>query len=900
MTKAETPARDGSPGGSGRTSRIHPIVKLDHFVRIIACPILALLVVTARTSAGETIPNILWAALGAYALIWPHVARYAAQRIGGDIRRTEMRSLVVDAVVSGGAIALASFQLVPTLTIFTGLATILGSVGGITFLLLGMFAFISSLLIVGATVTGFSVALDGTPVSIVLSAAGLVAFQTMMGLLTYRTARNFIKSRRRIAEQAEEIRVQNAALEEAREEALQAAQAKAAFLATMSHEIRTPLNGVLGMTSLLADTRMTPEQQDFVRTIQVSGTTLLSVINDVLDFSRIESGRLELEAEPLSVRGVVEEALEIVGPRARETGIELICEVEPDVPELILGDAVRIRQVLTNLAGNAVKFTEEGEVVVTVSLLQPTSENSRAEIEFRVSDTGIGIPEDRLPLLFVPFSQADASTTRRFGGTGLGLAISKRLTELMGGTISAKSTAGVGSTFSFTIKAAVAQDRRRVPRLSAANITGQRVLVVDDNATNRRVLCAQLSSWGMKPQAARNAEEAMSLLSREGGFVLAILDLHMPDVDGMTLAQRIRGIEAVQGLPLILLSSSLVQSKDDPARLFNVRLMKPVRQSKLFDSIVRILDRADASDRSDLGTGPGLHAVPMTAPLKILVADDNEVNRKVARLVLRRIGYEAAFVENGVEAVDAVSAAWDTEDAFDLVLMDVHMPEMDGLQATRRIRRVALRHPDRVAPRIVAMTADAMPEDREICLEAGMDDYLTKPLDFDAVRAMLEKTAALRKGVGVVARESRSESEEPIQDPTLAASNPSVIDWARLDELRSYDTPDGEMVRVLVMSFIQETSAKMLSLRSGAGVRDAETVRASAHAIKGAALNVGAITVADHARRIEDAAKLSVFDDIETLVESLSVAIPPAVQALSGATRTNTDEDPGIVPRQTV
>ena len=900
MTKAETPARDGSPGGSGRTSRIHPIVKLDHFVRIIACPILALLVVTARTSAGETIPNILWAALGTYALIWPHVARYAAQRIGGDIRRTEMRSLVVDAVVSGGAIALASFQLVPTLTIFTGLATILGSVGGITFLLLGMFAFISSLLIVGATVTGFSVALDGTPVSIVLSAAGLVAFQTMMGLLTYRTARNFIKSRRRIAEQAEEIRVQNAALEEAREEALQAAQAKAAFLATMSHEIRTPLNGVLGMTSLLADTRMTPEQQDFVRTIQVSGTTLLSVINDVLDFSRIESGRLELEAEPLSVRGVVEEALEIVGPRARETGIELICEVETDVPELILGDAVRIRQVLTNLAGNAVKFTEEGEVVVTVSLLQPTSENSRAEIEFRVSDTGIGIPEDRLPLLFVPFSQADASTTRRFGGTGLGLAISKRLTELMGGTISAKSTAGVGSTFSFTIKAAVAQDRRRVPRLSAANITGQRVLVVDDNATNRRVLCAQLSSWGMKPQAARNAEEAMSLLSREGGFVLAILDLHMPDVDGMTLAQRIRGIEAVQGLPLILLSSSLVQSKDDPARLFNVRLMKPVRQSKLFDSIVRILDRADASDRSDLGTGPGLHAVPMTAPLKILVADDNEVNRKVARLVLRRIGYEAAFVENGVEAVDAVTAAWDTEDAFDLVLMDVHMPEMDGLQATRRIRRVALRHPDRVAPRIVAMTADAMPEDREICLEAGMDDYLTKPLDFDAVRAMLEKTAALRKGVGVVARESRSESEEPIQDPTLAASDPSVIDWARLDELRSYDTPDGEMVRGLVTSFIQETSAKMLSLRSGAGVRDAETVRASAHAIKGAALNVGAITVADHARRIEDAAKLSVFDDIETLVESLSVAIPPAVQALSGATRTNTDEDPGIVPRQTV
>lgn len=891
---------DSGPEPAGRGSRIHPIVKLDYFVRIFACPIPALLVITSRTSAGEPIPMLLWAILGVYALIWPHAARIAAQRSSGDIRRTEMRSLVVDAVVSGAAIALASFQLVPTLTIVTGLATILGSVGGIRLLLVGMFAFISSILIVGATVTGFSVALDGTPVSIGLSAAGLVAFQTMMGLLTYRTARNFIRSRRRIAEQAEEIRVQNAALEEAREEALQAAQAKAAFLATMSHEIRTPLNGVLGMTSLLADTRMTPEQQDFVRTIQVSGTTLLSVINDVLDFSRIESGRLELEAEPLSVRGVVEEALEIVGPRARETGIELICEIEPDVPELILGDAVRIRQVLTNLVGNAVKFTERGEVVVTVGLL-PGSGDSRAEIEFCVRDTGIGIPEDRLPLLFVPFSQADASTTRRFGGTGLGLAISKRLTELMGGAISATSVPGRGSTFRFTIKAAAARDRRRVPRLSAANLAGQRVLIVDDNDTNRRVLCAQLSSWGLSPLAARDAGEAIDFLSKEEGFVLAILDLHMPDVDGMQLAQRIRSLESVHGLPLILLSSSLVQSKDDPARLFNVRLMKPVRQSKLFDSIVRILDKADAPGRVDFGTGPGLQAVPMTAPLKILVADDNEVNRKVARLVLRRIGYEAFFVENGLEAVDAVTAAWENGEAFDLVLMDVHMPEMDGLQATRKIRRAVLRDSGRSAPRIVAMTADAMPEDREICLEAGMDDYLTKPLDFDAVRAMLEKTAALRTGADGSATSSHPKE---VQQSAAVRTEPStsrgsaLIDWTRLDELRSYDTPDGLMVQGLVTSFRDETAAKMLTLRSGAMARDAEAVRAAAHAIKGAAMNVGAVGVAEGARRIEDAAKLSLFDDLDTMVEALSVAIPPALEALTGGSLSPDGEKPGDLRQQ--
>ncbi|HVT44252.1 MAG TPA: ATP-binding protein, partial [Thermoanaerobaculia bacterium] len=623
-------------------ARVHPIVKLDHLVRIFACPILAMLVVTARTSSGNPIPLPLWIILGIYALVWPHVARFLAQRTKGNIRRAEMRSLVIDSAAAGAGIALASFQLVPTLAIVTGIASILTSVGGVPLLLVGMSAFAASTLITGATVTEFSIATNASPVGIALSALGLFLFQTMMGFLTYRTARSFVQSRRRIAEQADEIQRQNRELFEAREEALQAAQAKAAFLATMSHEIRTPLNGVLGMTSLLADTRMTTEQQDFVRTIQVSGTTLLAVINDILDYSRIESGRLELEDEPLSVRGVVEEALEIVGMRARDNGIELVCEVELDVPELIHGDAIRLRQILTNLAGNAVKFTSEGEVVVTVRSLAAAEKDSPAEMEFSVRDTGIGISADRLPILFIPFSQADASTTRRYGGTGLGLAISKRLTELMGGTITVASREGEGSTFTFTVKAQVAKDRRKRPRISTAEVAGQRVLVVDDNATNRRVLCAHLASWGMKPEAVENAEEAIASLADGEPFVLAILDLHMPDVDGMTLAHRIRDTSRNHELPLILLSSSLVQSKDDPEKLFNARLMKPVRQSKLFDSIVRVLDHTGGAYHHER-TEPGLQAVPLTAPMKILVADDNEVNRKVAGLVLRRLGYGAYF-----------------------------------------------------------------------------------------------------------------------------------------------------------------------------------------------------------------------------------------------------------------
>ena len=864
-------ARDTQAGSSGAGAgasgdrRIHPLVRLDYTVRLIACPLLASVALASRIGAGESISPLLWALFGVYALFWPHGAFLLARR-STDFRAFEMRCLLVDCAAAGVGIALGEFQFVPSLGVATAIASLLTSVGGLPLLFGGMSVLVAGSLITGATVTDFAVSQSASMLGTVLASAGLIAFQTMMGLLTYRTARNFISSRRRIAEQAEEIRIRNEELVQAREEALQAAQAKAAFLATMSHEIRTPLNGVLGMTRLLADTPLTADQQDFVRTIQVSGTTLLTVINDILDYSRIESGRLELEEEPIRVREVVEDALEIVAERARQRGIELVCELDPGVPSTIAGDATRLRQVLTNLAGNAVKFTEAGEVVVSVRASAGEGDLP-VQVEFSVRDTGIGIPEDRLPLLFTPFTQADASTTRRYGGTGLGLAISKRLTELMGGSVSVRSTPGAGSTFTFSIRAAVAAEEARA--IEPAAVQGLRVLVVDDNETNRTVLGRQLESWGLHAEVAGSAAEALRVLETGSEVALAILDLHMPDVDGLALARRIREDPRWASLPLLLLSSSLVQAKEDPERLFAVRLLKPVRQSKLFDSILQVLGRAVVPAASTSVAAPSNGGSP-AAPLRILVADDHPTNRDVARLVFRRFGYEVDLAVDGREAVERVG-----EREYDVVFMDVQMPELDGLEATRRIRRLRAGGPDERWPRIVAMTADAMPEDREICLASGMDDYLTKPLDFEAVRAALETVAVAveRRGPGTPPVRPPAAPTRPVESEAPRAGNGEVIDWSRLEELREYDTPDASIVRGTIATFAGQAAEKIEVLRTSALAGDAQALRAAAHGLKGAAMNIGAVVVAERAKQIEDAARQGSLDGVESMVEHLSAAV---------------------------
>ena len=522
----------------------------------------------------------------------------------------------------------------------------------------------------------------------------------------------------------------------AKHTAEEATRARSNFLANMSHEIRTPMNGVIGMTSLLAQTSLTDEQREYSRTIQSSADMLLTIINDILDFSKIEAGKLEFENIDFDLRFALDEITEILAVKAEEKNLEFIGYVQPDVPSRLQGDPGRLRQVLLNLASNAIKFTSAGEVVIEAELIE--EKQHRAKLRFTVKDTGIGIPADRLNCLFKSFSQVDSSTTREFGGTGLGLAISKRLVEMMDGEIGVESEEGRGSNFWFTVEL----NKQSVEQADAANsvmpedIWGKRILAVDDNPTNRKIIKSYLKAWKCRATVAPDADQAMALLTlaaeNDMPFEMAIIDFMMPGMDGETLGKTIKENPTLKDTHLVLLTSRGMRG--DAARAhsmgFDAYLTKPIKQSPLYNAILAVFGKKrDSKHRPDNGIVT-MHSLAETGKrkLRILLTEDNAVNQKVALIHLRKFGFSVDVAENGKEAVEAVKKG-----CYDLILMDIQMPEMDGHEATRTIRKAGYDLP------IIAMTANAMKGDREKCLEAGMNDYLSKPVNPKELLARIEQ-----------------------------------------------------------------------------------------------------------------------------------------------------------------
>jgi len=620
-----------------------------------------------------------------------------------------------------------------------------------------------------------------------------------------------------------------------------ASRAKADFLAHMSHEIRTPMNGVISMATLLLETPLNADQRSCVQTIHSSGDVLLALINDILDISKIESGKVELEIMPLDVRAVIEETLDLLAPKAAEKGLDLTYHVDDDVPLQLRGDVTRLRQVLVNLVANALKFTENGEVVLHVKSLAKPSEAGVWPVQFSIRDTGIGIPPDRLDRLFQPFTQAEANTTRVYGGTGLGLVISKRLVEVMGGTLWVDSVPDQGSTFHFTVTLETALQKKRSRNLvDADKLSDLRVLVVDDNPTNCRILSLQTSKWGMSPQAAKSGSQALDWLRAGQIFDLALLDMQMPGMDGVMLAGKIRQLAGLEKLPLILLTSMGVKT-DTPEfkrAAFSNCLSKPIKPTQLREALIRAISGETIPLPLPVPARPeGLLAQRM--PLRLLLCDDNLINQKVALRLLLQLGYRADVAASGKEAL----AAMDRQ-TYDLVFMDVQMPEMDGLEATRQIReRQRARQPGyKSGLVIVAMTASAMAGDRQKCLTGGMDDYLAKPVRPDDIRQILERWGPLAaEPESLLPILTRSATSTSISTLTTGLRNsmldsPPPVDLERLHDLTSSNP---EELRELINLYLSQTSAQIAQLTAAVRANLPQEVRRMAHSCSGASATCG-------------------------------------------------------------